>query len=365
MSKLTVAVIYGGRSTEHKISILSAKNIVASMPKDKYEPILIGIDKSGRWLLQDDSALDLLDTSDPTAVGLSDNSTTLLLSQNTDDHRLFNRHSQEHLSKIDVIFPVLHGMYGEDGAIQGFAKLANIPCVGPGVLGSAIGMDKEVMKRLLRDAGIKNAPFVTLRTYNRSEFTYNSVSEKLGKELFVKPVNLGSSVGVSYVENEEQYIEAVEHAFLYDTKVIIESRIYGREIECAVLGNHNPIASIPGEVVPTSGFYSYESKYLDEKGAKLAIPAELNEQQIKAIKKTALDTYRCLECSGMARIDMFMLDNEELYINEINTIPGFTDISMYPTLWKISGISNEALIDQLIQLAIEEQQVQNSLKLEQ
>ena len=364
MSKIKVAVIYGGRSTEHKISILSAKNIVASMPKDKYEPVLIGIDKSGRWLLQEGS-LELLDTSDPNTVGLAENSATLLLSQNTDDHRIFNADSRDDLSKIDVIFPVLHGMYGEDGAIQGLAKVANIPCVGPGILGSAIGMDKEVMKRLLRDAGIKNAPFITLRTHNRSKYTYESVVEKLGNELFVKPVNLGSSVGVSYVENEEQYMEAVEHAFLYDTKVIIESKMYGKEIECAVLGNHDPIASIPGEVVPKSGFYSYESKYLDEKGAELAIPAELNEQQIDAVKKTAIDTYRCLECSGMARVDMFMLDNDELYINEINTIPGFTDISMYPTLWKISGISNAALIDRLIQLAIEEHEVQNSLKLEQ
>jgi D-alanine-D-alanine ligase len=364
MSKLKVAVIYGGRSTEHKISILSAKNIVASMPKDKYEPILIGIDKSGRWILQSDSALELLDTSDPNAVGLTDRNTTLHLSQNT-DHRLFSNHSEEHLSKGDVIFPVLHGMYGEDGAIQGFAKLANIPCVGPGILGSAIGMDKEVMKRLLRDAGIKNAPFVTLRKYNRSEFTYDSVSEKLGEELFVKPVNLGSSVGVSYVQNKKEYETAVEHAFLYDNKVIIESKIQGREIECAVLGNDDPMASIPGEVIPKSGFYSYESKYLDEKGAKLAVPAQLSEQQIKAIQETAIDTYRCLECSGMARVDMFMLDNDELYINEINTIPGFTDISMYPTLWRISGLSNEALIDRLIQLAIEEQQAQNSLKLEQ
>ena len=364
MSKLKVAVIYGGRSTEHQISILSAKNIVNSMPKDKYEPILIGIDKSGRWLLQDDS-LELLDTSDPQTVSLSDNNDTLLLSQNTDDRRIFNASSGEGLSQIDVIFPVLHGMYGEDGAIQGFAKLANIPCVGPGILGSAIGMDKEVMKRLLRDAGIKNAPFITLRRYNRTAYNYEIVSEQLGKELFVKPVNLGSSVGVSYVQNEEQYEKAVKHAFLYDNKVIVESKISGREIECAVLGNDDPIVSIPGEVIPQSGFYSYESKYLDEKGAKLAIPAELTDQQIKAIQQTAIDTYRCLECSGMARVDMFMLDNDDLYINEINTIPGFTDISMYPTLWKISGISNEALIDRLIQLAIEEQQAQNSLKLEQ
>jgi len=334
------------------------------MPKDKYEPILIGIDKSGRWLLQDDS-LELLDTSDPQTVSLSHNSEALLLSQNTDDRQIFNASSGEGLSRIDVIFPVLHGMYGEDGAIQGLAKLANIPCVGPGILGSAIGMDKEVMKRLLRDADIKNAPFITLRRYNRTEYMYNVVAEQLGNELFVKPVNLGSSVGVSYVQNEQQYLKAVEHAFLYDNKVIIESKIYGREIECAVLGNDNPLASIPGEVMPKRGFYSYESKYLDEKGAKLAIPADLSEQQVEAIKKTAIETYRCLECTGMARVDMFMLDNGELFINEINTIPGFTDISMYPSLWKISGISNEALIDRLIQLAIDEHQAQNSLKLEQ
>jgi len=188
---------------------------------------------------------------------------------------------------------------------------------------------------------------------------------QLGNELFIKPVNLGSSVGVSYVNNEEDYQKALKHAFLYDHKVIIESKVTGREIECAVLGNSDPIASIPGEVIPNDGFYSFESKYLDEKGAKLDIPAQLSERQVAAVQQTAIETYRCLECTGMARVDMFMTEADELYINEINTIPGFTDISMYPTLWKISGIPNDELIDRLIQLAIEEQQARNELKLEQ
>ncbi len=363
MEKIKVAVIFGGKSTEHKISIISAKNIVASMPKEKYEPILIGISKEGQWLYQQES-LELLDTSNPKEVKLSDKAIPLLISQNSNEHHLINQNSGEELSKIDVIFPVLHGTFGEDGAIQGFAKLANLPCVGPGILGSAIGMDKEVMKRLLRDAGIKNAEFLTLRRKDQNTYSYSEVKKSLGSELFIKPVNLGSSVGVTHVKSAESFQKAIDHAFLFDNKVIIEKRIIGREIECAVLGNQNPIASIPGEVIPKDGFYSFESKYIDENGAALKIPADLTKEQIEKVKEVALMTYQCLECSGMARVDMFLTPKDEYYINEINTIPGFTDISMYPTLWKISGISNNELIDKLIQLAIEEHQELNRLKLD-
>lgn len=362
MSKIRVGVLFGGKSTEHKISIISAKNIIASMPKDKYEPILIGISKEGKWLYQEES-LDLLDTSNPKTVKLSDNSEEVVFSQNSNEHYIESVKTKVRLNTIDVIFPVLHGTYGEDGAIQGFAKLANLPCVGPSILGSAIGMDKEVMKRLLRDAGIKNAPFITLRRKDKEKYSYKEVAERLGKELFIKPVNLGSSVGVSFVRVEDDYQKAVDYAFLFDNKVIIESRVLGREIECAVLGNDDPIVSIPGEVIPKDGFYSFESKYIDEKGAVLEIPAKLEEHQVKLLQDIALDTYECLECSGMARVDMFLTPDDQVYINEINTIPGFTDISMYPTLWKMSGISNDELIDRLIQLAIEAHTEQSGLKL--
>lgn len=363
MKKLRVGVLFGGKSTEHEISIISAKNIIAAMPKDKYEPVLIGISKQGKWLHQNES-LDMLDTSNPKNIKLSPHSDEILFSQNSNDHYLQSIHTNERLGKIDVIFPVLHGTFGEDGAIQGFAKLANLPCVGPGILGSAIGMDKEVMKRLLRDAGIKNAPFITLRVKDQQRYSYEEVRSLLGSELFVKPVNLGSSVGVSFVKSGDNFQKAIDHAFLFDNKVIIEKRIIGREIECAVLGNDDPIASIPGEVIPKDGFYSFESKYIDENGAALEIPAKLTQSQISMVQKLSIETYQCLECSGMARVDMFLTPDDKLYINEINTIPGFTNISMYPTLWKQSGISNTELVDRLIQLAIEEHLKINRLKLD-
>ncbi len=363
MSKIKVAVLFGGKSTEHEISIISAKNIVAAMPKDKYEPVLIGVDKSGKWLHQSES-LELLDVSDPKSVKLSDSGKPVIFSQNSDEHYLQSSSGQNRIEGIDVIFPVLHGTFGEDGAIQGFAKLANLPCVGPGILGSAVGMDKEVMKRLLRDAGIANAPFITLRRKDQNKYSYSEVAEQLGSELFVKPVNLGSSVGVSHVKSAEDFQKAIDHAFKFDNKVIIEQRIYGREIECAVLGNHDPIASIPGEVIPKDGFYSFESKYIDESGAALEIPAQLSSEEIARVQEISLQTYECLECSGMARVDMFLTPEGQLYINEINTIPGFTSISMYPTLWRLSGIPNDELIDRLIQLAIEEHADMNRLQLE-
>jgi D-alanine-D-alanine ligase len=362
MSKIRVAVLFGGRSTEHEISIISAKNIVAAMPKDKYEPILIGINKEGKWLYQEES-LDLLDTSNAKSVQLSAHSDEILFSQNADDHSMISTTSKVNLGSIDVIFPVLHGTYGEDGAIQGFAKLANLPCVGPGILGSAIGMDKEVMKRLLRDAGIKNADFITLRRKDKDRYTYEDVKSILGSELFIKPVNLGSSVGVSFVRKEQEFQKAIDHAFLFDNKVLIEKRVIGREIECSVLGNAEPIASIPGEVIPKDGFYSFESKYIDEHGAALEVPAKLSPEQIALVQDISLRTYECLECQGMARVDMFLTGDDQIYINEINTIPGFTNISMYPTLWKLSGISNSELIDRLIQLAIEAHQEQSQLQL--
>jgi D-alanine-D-alanine ligase len=261
-----------------------------------------------------------------------------------------------------VIFPVLHGPFGEDGTIQGLAKLANIPCVGPGILGSAVGMDKDVMKRLLRDAGIPNARFVTLSAMNHNRVSYDALKIKLGQTLFIKPANLGSSVGISKVRNEDEFIKAIKLAFDYDLKVIVEEEIRGREIECAILGNENPMASVPGEIIPKADFYSYEAKYLDEDGAALSIPAQLPEYLAKQIQDLALQTFRVLECQGMSRVDIFLTPDEKLYVNEINTIPGFTKISMYPKLWEYSGIPYSELVDRLIQLAIEDHDKRNRLK---
>lgn len=359
--KLKVAVIFGGRSAEHKVSLRSAKNIVAALDKEKYEPVLIGIDNNGQWLYHG-AAMKLLYRDDPSKIEMESDLETILLSQNANEHTVVSRSGEGNLSKIDVIFPILHGTYGEDGAIQGFAKLANLPCVGPGILGSSMGMDKEIMKRLLRDAGIGIAKFETLRGRNKNKFTYQEITDKLGSPVFIKPANMGSSVGISQVKTEAEFQPAIDLAFRFDNKVIIEEKIIGREIECAVLGNDNPIASIPGEVIPKDGFYSYERKYLDENGAELAIPADLTKAQINKIQQLSLEIYECLECCGMTRVDVFLLPDDSIVVNEINTLPGFTSISMYPTLWKISGISNKALIDRLIQLAVEKHGEENRLE---
>lgn len=364
MTKINVAVLFGGRSTEHEISLLSAQNIIKSMDLTKYQPVLIGIDKTGRWHYHQDG-MKLLHADDPKQIALTHSNEEVLFSQNTNDHYITSvNKSSNVLASIDVLFPVLHGTYGEDGAIQGLAKIANLPCVGPGILGSAVGMDKEVMKRLLRDGGIESAKWVSLRRRDIDGINTSEIVSQLGTELFVKPVNLGSSVGITFVKKEEDLMPAIMKAFEYDNKVLIEERIIGREIECAVLGNDDPIASIPGEVIPKDGFYSFEAKYVDEHGAALKVPAELTEEEVQSIQELSIHTFIQLECSGLARVDMFLTPTGQLYINEINTLPGFTNISMYPTLWKLSGISNQELIDRLIQLAIKEHEVEKALKRE-
>jgi D-alanine-D-alanine ligase len=359
--RIRVAVLFGGRSAEHEISLLSAQNVLNALNTSKYEAVLIGIDKNGRWYYQEES-LKLLYPNDPKMIALGDTSTEILFSQNTNDRSIREVHSDRELAKVDVIFPVLHGTYGEDGAIQGLARLANIPCVGPGILGSAVGMDKDIMKRLLRDAGIAVADFITLRPSNRDKHTYDELAEKFGREMFIKPANLGSSVGISLVKSADEFWKGIDLAFEYDQKVIVEEKIIGREIECAVLGNESPLASIPGEIIPKNKFYSYEAKYVDEEGARLEIPAKLTQAQISKVQHLALETFEILDCHGMARVDMFLTPDDSLIINEINTIPGFTNISMYPSLWKESGLPNEELVDRLIQLAMEYHQAQNSLR---
>jgi len=359
--KIKVAILFGGRSTEHNISLLSAKNVIEAIDHNIFEPILIGIDKSGKWHLNEGS-LKLLHENDPNKVSLAQTNNPVLLSQNTNEHSLVSIVNQQELSKIDVIFPVLHGTYGEDGSVQGFAKLANLPCVGCGILGSAVGMDKDVSKRLLRDSGIAIADFVTIRKGFNEEITYDQIVSKLGNELFIKPANLGSSVGVSYTTSKKEYEKALNYAFTFDSKVIVEEKVNGREIECAVLGNLNPKASALGEVIPKSNFYSFENKYVDEDGAALEIPAKLDKEMVKRIQDLAVKTFRLLECEGMARVDMFLKEDEQLIINEINTIPGFTKISMYPKLWMISGLSYKNLITELIHLAIQSQEEEDGLK---
>ncbi|HYF10228.1 MAG TPA: D-alanine--D-alanine ligase family protein, partial [Candidatus Paceibacterota bacterium] len=260
-----------------------------------------------------------------------------------------------------VVFPILHGPMGEDGTVQGLLTLAGVPFVGSGVLGSAVGMDKDAMKRLLRDAGLPIAKFVTLRASEKRP-AYAAVARKLGKILFVKPANMGSSVGVSKVRNAKEFAAALDKAFEYDSKILIEEFIPAREVECAVLGNEEPIASVVGEIIPTHEFYSYEAKYLDENGAALEVPAKIPQALSRKIQKMAVEVFKVLSCEGLGRVDFFLTEKGRIYVNEINTIPGFTSISMYPRLFSASGISYPDLIDRLIQLALERHARSKDLK---
>jgi D-alanine-D-alanine ligase len=266
------------------------------------------------------------------------------------------------LGKVDVVFPVLHGPFGEDGTVQGLLKLANLPFVGAGVLGSAVGMDKDVMKRLLRDAKIPVPKFLVFERSELGRIKYAPVKRLLGLPFFVKPANLGSSVGISKVTNEREFSGALREAFRYDNKVLLEEGINGREIECSVLGNDNPIASLPGEIITSHDFYSYDAKYLDEKGAQLIVPARLPKQVVTRIQELALKAFKVLCCEGMGRVDFFLRGRSEVIVNEINTIPGFTTISMYPKMWQASGISYSRLIDRLIRLALERFQREKRLR---
>lgn len=366
MKKIRVAIIFGGRSAEHEVSIQSAKNVYNSLDKNKYEVILIGIDKQGRWALNQPAQL-LLASSNPKLTKLNKSSKEVSLVQKNRSTKLVSVTDNKNVGSVDVVFPVLHGPFGEDGTIQGMLKLLNIPFVGPSVLGSALGMDKDAMKRLLNHAGITTAKFLSFQKGDKIDL--KKVKNKLGlpasqrgEPFFVKPANLGSSVGISKVKNEKEFKKAVDNAFTFDNKILIEEYIRGREIECSVLGNENPIASIPGEVVPAHEFYSYEAKYIDENGAQLIIPAKLPKNIVKKIQELAIKAFKTLCCEGMARVDFFLTEKGKVYVNEINTIPGFTQISMYPKLWEASGISYQELVDRLIKFALERFKRDNSLK---
>lgn len=337
--KLKIGIIFGGKSAEHEVSLQSAKNVVAALDKMKYAPVLIKIDKSGKWRCN----------GNPVA----------LLSQG--DGKISNLTGDKGIVAIDVAFPILHGPFGEDGTVQGLLKLANIPFVGAGVLGSAVGMDKDVMKRLLGEAGIPVGKFISLRSGDPLP-TYRTVKKKLGAPFFIKPANMGSSVGIRKVHNAAEYLPAVKKAFTYDVKIVIEENIKGREIECAVLGNDKPKASVPGEVISSHEFYSYEAKYLDEKGARLQIPAKISKKKAKKVKELAIKTFKTLSAEGLGRVDLFLKNNGRIVVNEINTMPGFTKISMYPKLWEASGVSYAELIDKLIQLAGERFSKEQNLK---
>ena len=349
MGKIRVGVVFGGKSCEHEVSILSAKSVVAALDKEKYEPVLINIDKNGVWHLRE---------------GIEDfsNQKSIAIVAKKEGSDLIHLSSSDSSAPIEVIFPVLHGSFGEDGTIQGLFKMADIPFVGAGVLGSAVGMDKDVMKRLLRDAGLPIGNFFVIPAHKKEQYTYEYCVDVLKAPFFMKPANAGSSVGVSKIRSKEEFEKALHEAFLYDRKIIVEEYIKGREIECSVLGNEHPIASVPGEIIPQLEFYSYEAKYLDEKGALLEIPASLSPEMTKQVQEMAIKVFQVLCCEGMGRVDLFLTEEGKLFVNEINTLPGFTKISMYPKLWQASGLSYSDLLDRLIQLALERSHAEKKIQ---
>lgn len=360
--KIRVGLLFGGKSKEHEVSLISARNVLEALDLEKYEPILVSINKQGQWHLETQEALKKMIFSTAVLKNFTEKLAIIPMEECKQIVSYKDSKLQENLG-LDVAFPILHGAYGEDGTIQGLLQIANIPFVGAGVLGSAIGMDKDIMKRLLQQAGIPVAPFICLHDYQEIP-VFEEVVLELGCPFFIKPANTGSSIGVTKVSNQATYPLAIKNAFLYDRKILLEKYIQGREIECAVLGNEDPQASLPGEIESLHEFYSYEAKYIDAKGAKLHIPASLSKEQIVHIQTMAMTVFRTLCCEGMARVDFFLTKNQELLVNEINTIPGFTRISMYPKLWEASGLSYSQLIDQLIQLAIARHEKGKKIKLE-
>ena len=383
MKKLRVGILFGGRSGEHEVSLLSAASVLNAIDKEKFEVVPIGITKEGRWLtaghaerLLQGKPLDHhprpLRAGDPEATpgaAVLANGQGVVVPPEPHTHgalapfqvEALNRRATDRAIDVDIIFPVLHGTFGEDGTIQGLLELADIAYVGAGVLGSAAGMDKDVMKSLFRAAGL---PIVKHVTFLRSQWEENPkkiqkrVESKLKYPVFVKPANLGSSVGISKARDRKQLGPAIEEAAKFDRKIVIEEGVGGkkhkaREIECSVLGNDKPEASLPGEIVPVKEFYDYNAKYLDE-GSELIIPAKLTRSETKKVQTLAIAAFQAVDCSGLARVD-FLMDpkSRRIWLNEINTMPGFTSISMYPKMWAASGVSYPELIEKLIQLGLE------------
>ena len=360
MNKTKVLILFGGRSTEHEVSINSARNVAKAINTETYDPILVGISKeSGTWYYfpgnDIPAALTVIsdtNSAPATIVNLYKVGTSTDLT-NTD-------------GTIDIpvhfVLPITHGKYGEDGCLQGLCRMFNLPFAGPAVASSAVCMDKDFTKRILESAGVPIGSYITL--YANEHISYEEITGKLGIPFFLKPANTGSSVGVYKVKSKAEFDKYMPIVFQYDDKIVIEKYIPGREIECAVLGNHSPTASVLGEIKLKHDFYSYEAKYLDPEGADLIIPAVLNESIAKKVQQYALHAYKAMGCKGFARIDFFVTESNEIYLNEINTIPGFTNISMYPKLFETSGIAYTDLIDRIIKHGIEDYKVWSALSTE-
>jgi D-alanine-D-alanine ligase len=336
MRKIRVGIIFGGKSAEHEVSLQSARNIVDALDPDRFDATLIGIDKQGHWHASDRDGF-LLHADDPARIALHPSGRGVAVIPGDASQPLRALQPAQALERLDVAFPIVHGTLGEDGALQGLLRMAGLPFVGSGVLGSALAMDKDVAKRLLRDAGLEVAPFACIRRADAAQADFAVLAKQLGLPLFVKPANQGSSVGVSKVHDAAGFDAALRLALAYDHKALVESAIEGREIECAVLGNDTPQASVCGEVVVHDAFYSYETKYISESGAEVVVPAAIDDATQERIRAVALRAYRVLECAGLARVDVFLCADGRIVINELNTLPGFTRISMYPKLGRPAG----------------------------
>ncbi|CAG5000887.1 D-alanine--D-alanine ligase A [Dyadobacter sp. CECT 9275] len=357
--KTTVAVIFGGKSAEHDVSLKSATNIYNAIDTTELKPLLLGVDYNGQWRFNDNYG--------ETNVDLYQNdyfsgASFVSLKKGTGAIEIISQDSNRSLASFHVAFPIIHGTFGEDGTLQGILKSLEVAYVGPDILGSAIGMDKEVAKRLLRDAGIPISAFFTLYRHNPGQFSFEEIVQELGLPLFVKPANAGSSVGVSKVANKAEFERAVSEAFIYDKKILVEEAVFGKEVECAVLGNEVVKASVLGEIVSAANFYSYEEKYLNLDGVQTKIPAEIGEQASAQIRATAIKAFGVLCCEGMSRIDFFLREDNTFVLNEINTLPGFTATSMYPQLWEHTGIPYPRLLSELVQLAQHRQERETVLK---
>ena len=351
MKKINLGIFFGGKSAEHEISLISAKNIIDIIDKNKYNIFPIGINKNNEFSFYGGDHY-ILDSHDAKKVHLSKSGKPITFSLR--NNREFIGVLDKKLKiKLDVAFPVLHGSFGEDGTIQGIFEVAGLPYVGADVLGSVIGMNKDIAKKILEGSGIKMAKFLVFDAANKDKINFSDIASKLKCPFFIKPTNSGSSVGVYKIKSKNDFDKRIKNIFKLSSKIMCEEAVVGKEIECSVLGNEKPIASLPGEVISHHEFYSYEAKYLDENGAQLIIPADLSNGLIKKIQETSINVFKLLRCKGMARVDGFVNKNNDYIFNEINTIPGFTSISMYPKLWEASGLDPAKLIDRLIQLALE------------
>ena len=337
--KLNVGLLFGGRSVEHDISVISARNIFENIDKDIYKVHLIGIDTKGRWFFHKQFPEDITQGS-PLQLNLTAEKSPFIV-----DNKAI---------EIDVIFPILHGTDGEDGSIQGLLKAMNIPCAGSTVLGSSVAMNKLTSKNLLLQAGIPVSKHLAYNFHEKGEINYDYVREKLGSPVIIKPTSLGSSVGVSKANNAEEFKAAIADTFTYDNELIIEEFIQGRELELAILGNENAKTTVPGEVIISSNydFYSFDAKYVDSEGSKTIIPAPIDNNIIEKMKEICIKSYHALHCSDFSRVDLFLTEDGKIYINEINTLPGFTNVSMFPKLWEHEGIAYKDLLSSIIEFAL-------------